>query len=240
MPAGDRTAINSLLGQTLDRRFRLEVLMREALGVQELVAHDGATGLPVVVGAIQGAGAGEDLRSRIEFELRLLQEHPSPHLAALTHVGGRSDLVYAVRPHVAGTLLSERLREGPLDIEEAVLVVRDVLLGLATLHGLSLVHLDVQPGAVIVGEAADHGVLAYLGLARGVPASHHDLDASAVRHLSPEQAGLIQAPVDARSDLYSVGALLFECLGGRPPFEGETVGDVLRAHLSPRTPEIAS
>ena len=105
---------------------------------------------------------------------------------------------------------------------------------LEEVHGLGVVHRDLKPANVIVDEEV---ALQRRDGHRLRPVVEHALDVSlrdrpvgTVRYIAPEQAGLLGLDADERSDLYSAGVVLFECLAGRPPFQGETVGEVLRQH----------
>src|SRR5438477_77362 len=99
----------------------------------------------------------------------------------------------------------------------------------------------VKTGAVVdPGTPLRWAVLVDFGLARSgrLDDSLREQAVGTARYVAPEQAGLLDVAVDERADLYSVGALLFECLAGRPPFEGRSVGEVLRQHLSVMPPEL--
>ena len=233
-----KIAPSPLAGTIFADRYRVDGHLRDALGVHELIGSDLASGAPVVIGTIP-VDAADTTGARLAGEIATLEATSDPHLAAATACGSADSVFYAVRPFVAGVALDDRLLEGPLDILEAVTAVRDVLEGLGALHAAGVLHLDVQSAAVTLHEGS--AVLSYLGLARGVPlAGHRDLEAAAVRHLSPEQTGLIREEVGERSDLYSVGVLLFELLTGRPAFEGKTVNEVFRAQLAGRVPELGA
>ncbi len=112
------------------------------------------------------------------------------------------------------------------------------------MHQLGVVHRDVKPPNILVARDGE-GLKAELvdfGLSRGSgfdDTERHDPTA-AVRYLSPEAAGLISATVDQRADLYALGVVLFECLTGTPPFDGDTVGEVLRRHLNTEPPQLRS
>src|SRR5206468_11439061 len=119
---------------------------------------------------------------------------------------------------VAGGTIENRRRRGPLAVEQAIEVGCCVLAALEEAHEHGVLHRDVKPANVILapdpalGEPA--ATLIDFGLARSarIDASVRDEPVGSVRYVSPEQAGLLDASVDERSDLYSFGALLFESL----------------------------
>src|SRR5438067_4549883 len=123
-----------------------------------------------------------------------------------------------------------------------MVVVIDVLRTVETAHERGVLHRDIKPANVVVdpGSPLRWAVLIDFGLARSgrLDESLRDQAVGTARYIAPEQAGLLDVPVDERADLYSVGVLLFECLAGRPPFEGASVGEVLRQHLSETPPEL--
>jgi diguanylate cyclase (GGDEF)-like protein len=219
---------------SLAGRFRVEAETRSSLGVRELLATDTQTGLPVVVGAVAAtAAAGKGLLARLEGELSSLSNLSPERLRAPFHVGSEAALVYAVRPHTTGITLAQRLeRSGRLDVPVALSITAELLDGLAAMHGVGVLHLDLSTDCVIVDPTGQRSVLTYLGLAQGVPLGREELQARDVRHLSPELSGLIRAEVDVRADLYSAGVLLYEILAGTAPFGGTSVNQVLREHLA--------
>ncbi|MCV7410632.1 AAA family ATPase [Mycobacterium florentinum] len=146
-------------------------------------------------------------------------------------------------PHVRGMTLCERLELGPLKIDEALVVARGLLTSLAAIHARGHVYGNVKPTNVIVesGPPVRSAALADVGSADvpSEPAHDDTTDCSELRYMAPELAGVLDRPVDVRADLYSVGIVLFECLVGRPPFQGD-VAQTLRQHLSEPSPRLRS
>lgn len=164
-----------------------------------------------------------------------------PNILPLLDSGDAEGLLYYVMPFAEGETLRERIdRSGPLAVDEALAVVRAVAQGLAYAHERKVVHRDVKPSNILeydgrmviadfgVAQAVDHASDGYrtsTGLVPGTPT-----------YMSPEQAG--GSPVDARSDIYALGCVLFEMLAGEPPFTGRTVQTVVARHLSERPPSL--
>jgi eukaryotic-like serine/threonine-protein kinase len=139
--------------------------------------------------------------------------------------------------YVAGASLEAILREqGPLDPERAVSIAEQVAGALAAAHAAGIVHRDVKPANVMVRAEGSVKVLDF-GLARALDASALTQSASMLgtaAYMSPEQA--LGKPADERSDIYSLGCLLYALLAGEPPFPGEAAAAILNqhAHVAPR------
>ena len=225
-------------------RFRCDRLPKRGRGVDTWLATDlEADGLAVVVKTVAADGVGPATRTRLEHEAAVLRRLEGPSIAPLVASGREGHLLYLVQPFVEGITLRDRLAAGPLPVADALRVGVDVAAALQAAHEAGVVHLDVKPANVMVDSVTDAGgdagalrraVLVDFGLAKsaGLDPSVRDEPVGTARYLAPEAAGLLDAPADERADLYSLGVLLFECLAGRPPFEGAGVGEVLRQHLS--------
>jgi serine/threonine-protein kinase len=163
---------------------------------------------------------------------------------------GRADdgSFYYVMEYLDGPTLEALVgRFGPLDPGRAVYLMRQVCGALAEAHAAGLVHRDLKPSNIIVatlGGQHDVAKLLDFGLVQDL-ATVSDPDRltrtgtvlGTPAYMSPEQAG--GEAVDARGDVYSLGAVAFFALGGRPPFEGATVGQLLSAHLTKPVPDVA-
>ena len=181
-----------------------------------------------------GASLGAE---RFLREIRIAAGLTHPHILAVHDSGEADGLLYYVMPYVEGESLRERLRrEGPLPVDEALRIAREVADALSYAHSQGVVHRDIKPGNILLvgGHAvvADFGIavaagaepdaLTELGLAIGTPA-----------YMSPEQGGSA-GPIDGRTDLYSLGCVLYEMLTGSPPFTGLSPQVVLARHASDR------
>jgi len=163
-----------------------------------------------------------------------------PLILALHDSGEAGNLLYYTMPYVEGETLRSRLtRERQLSIEDAVGVTCDVAEALAYAHSRGVVHRDIKPENILF--SAGRAVVADFGIARALTVASIELTGTGVvigtpAYMSPEQAGGV-ATLDGRSDLYSLGCVLYEMLAGRPPFEGPTVQAVIaRLSIDPPPP----
>jgi Serine/threonine protein kinase len=148
--------------------------------------------------------------------------------------GHETQLPFIVMEYVDGRLLKDIVADGPLEPGEAVRIVGQVLTALEYSHRALLVHRDVKPGNIMVTQTGQVKVMDF-GIARAVSDNSATVaDTSAVlgtaQYFSPEQAR--GETVDARTDLYSTGIVLFELLTGRPPFQGDRPAAVAYQHIS--------
>ncbi|MEV4352695.1 serine/threonine-protein kinase, partial [Actinoplanes sp. NPDC049596] len=157
------------------------------------------------------------------------------------HAAGLLDGVPAlVLEYIPGGPLADQLAAGPLGPERTVEIAAQLARGLAAAHRVGLVHRDVKPGNIIMAPGSPARLIDF-GLAQlGREDEPEDRAVGTFLYASPEQSGMLKRPVDGRSDLYSLGIVLFECLTGRLPFEAGDVGELLRMHLVAPVPDLAA
>ena len=148
--------------------------------------------------------------------------------------GHEIQVPFIVMEHVDGRLLKDIVAEGPLDPSEAGRIVDGILVALEYSHRAGVVHRDIKPGNVMVTSNGQVKVMDF-GIARAISDSSATIaQTSAIlgtaQYFSPEQAR--GEAVDARTDLYSTGVVLYELLTGRPPFRGETAVATAYQHVS--------
>jgi eukaryotic-like serine/threonine-protein kinase len=177
-------------------------------------------------------------------EIKLASQLDNPHIARLIDSGERDWLVYYVMSYIEGANLQEYLgTSSPLSLAETLRIADDLLDALAHAHGQGIIHRDVKPANVIL--SAEGAILLDFGIARAVIASGTDqLTRSGIAvgtssYMSPEQITAMR-DIDHRSDLYSLGCMLFECLAGQPPFSHPNEAVVLQLHLSQPPPDVRS
>lgn len=169
-------------------------------------------------------------RQRFVREARAAAAIVHPHVMAIHSVNASSRLPYLVMPFVDCESLQRRLdRDGPLELTEILRIGRQVSTGLAAAHAQGLVHRDVKPANILLERGVDRAMLTDFGLARAVDdasLTRTGVIAGTPQFMSPEQAR--GESVDARSDLFSFGSVLYALSTGRPPFRAETSFGVLR------------
>jgi serine/threonine protein kinase/tetratricopeptide (TPR) repeat protein len=183
-------------------------------------------------------------RERFVREARAASALHLPNVAAIYDFGESDDAMFIAMEYVEGELLSKRLEGGPLDIHLAIDIATQVCEALDEAHSLGIVHRDIKSSNVIVTTGGLVKVLDF-GLVKIVQPHNPPVDDATVglgletapgvilgtvAFMSPEQARALE--VDSRSDLFSLGVLLYEMLTGKRPFAGATTGDLLAAILS--------
>ncbi|MGO4104078.1 Stk1 family PASTA domain-containing Ser/Thr kinase [Leifsonia sp. YAF41] len=148
--------------------------------------------------------------------------------------GHETQLPFIIMEFVDGRLLKDIISEGPLDSAEAVRIIEGVLTALEYSHRAGVVHRDIKPGNIMITRTGQVKVMDF-GIARAISDSSTTVAQTTAilgtaSYFSPEQAK--GESVDARTDLYSTGVVLFEMLAGRPPFRGETPVAVAYQHVS--------
>lgn len=167
-----------------------------------------------------------------------------PHILPLHDSGEADGFLYYVMPYIEGESLRDRLnREKQLPVGDAIAIAREVASALAYAHSHHIVHRDIKPENILL--TSGQAVVSDFGIARGISAAGGEkLTATGVSvgtplYMSPEQASG-GGQLDGRSDIYSLGCVLYEMLAGQPPFTGPTAGSVFQQHLAAELPHITA
>jgi serine/threonine protein kinase len=179
---------------------------------------------------------------RFMREMRYAAELHHPHIAPLVDSGETDYLLWLVMPYIEGESLREALRrERRLPIDRAARIACEVLEALAYAHERGIAHRDIKPDNIVLSPQG--AVLVDLGIARAIAGSGDDrvtrsgFVVGTEEYMSPEQAvGSLE--IDGRTDLYSLGVVLFEALAGRPPFSSPSAAAVLAMHQHDKPPDL--
>jgi hypothetical protein len=174
--------------------------------------------------------ASATARQRFTREARAQAAVTHDHVVTIHAVEGAAALPYIVMQFVAGVSLQDRLdRTGPLQLHEVLRIGMQAASGLAAAHAQGLVHRDVKPANILLENGVERVKLTDFGLARAADdasLTQSGMIAGTPQYMSPEQAE--GKPVDARSDLFSLGSVLYAMCTGRPPFRASTNMAVLK------------
>jgi eukaryotic-like serine/threonine-protein kinase len=244
-----------LIGRTLDGRY--EVLGRLGEGGVGVVyrGRQAHLGRFVAIKVLHQDAAGiPEWRRRFEREAKALSALAHPNVVPVTDFGIDGGVPFLVMELLQGKTLQELTKEapesGPLPLGRTLDIVRQTLRGLAFAHGKGIVHRDLKPANVFLQELpdqADHVRLLDFGMAKFLEGSAsrtvpENLTRAGIvfgtpAYMSPEQVKA--GAVDARSDVYAAGIVLFELLAGRRPFVADTYEGYMGAHLTQPVPSLA-
>ncbi len=179
------------------------------------------------------------LRERFLQEARLAAKLSHPHIIPIHAVDETAGFVYYVMSYVDGETLAQRVRgRGPLSASEGARVLREVAWALGYAHRQGLVHRDVKPDNILLESASGRALVADFGIAAASGSATSDGVSGTPEFMSPEQ--VLGGEIDARSDLYGLGATAFFAFSGRLPFEGRTATEILARQVTEAAPALAS
>jgi serine/threonine-protein kinase len=231
------TAITGFRAAIADR-YRIERELGSGGMATVYLAHDLRHDRDVAIKVLHpdlGAALGGE---RFLAEIRTTARLQHPHILPLLDSGAADALLYYVMPYVAGETLRTRLeRERQLPIDDAVRIAREVADALGYAHGLGIIHRDIKPENILLqgGHAlvADFGIALAVQQAGGQRMTQTGLSLGTPQYMSPEQA-MGEKTIDARTDIYALGAVAYEMLAGDPPFTGSTVQAIVAKVLAER------
>jgi serine/threonine-protein kinase len=236
-------SVGERLANALAGRYAIERELAHGGMATVYVARDVRLGRQVAIKVMREDLAAAVGTERFLEEIRVTASLQHPHILRLFDSGSAGDLLWYVMPFVEGETLRSRLtREGRLPVDVAIQLVREMADGLEYAHRHGVVHRDVKPENVLLqrGHAllADFGIALALEKAGGERLTRTGLTLGTPQYMAPEQAAGERA-LDARTDVYALGAVLYEMLAGEPPFAAESRQEVLRRMLHDPAPALA-
>jgi serine/threonine-protein kinase len=201
------------------------------------LAEDPRHERPVAVKVMRSELAAALGPERFLREIRIAARLRHPHIVPLYDSGEADGLLYYVMPYVQGESLRDRLRrERQLPVDEALGIAREVADALTHAHQHDLIHRDIKPENILL--ESGHALVADFGIARAVGSAATTQVTTATglaigtpAYMSPEQA-LGDSAVDARTDVYALGCVLYEMLAGEPPYTGPTAQAIMARQLA--------
>ncbi|MBI3951477.1 MAG: serine/threonine protein kinase [Acidobacteria bacterium] len=241
-------AQSSLVGQVLGEKYRIErPIGQGGFGIVYCATHIGLS-KPRAVKVLRQIS--EDRQRRLELETRALAELDHPYIVAVVDVGVADDSPYLVMEYVEGKSLGDILAiEEKLSLQRTLAIMKCVCSAVHYAHEHGIIHRDLKPSNIIVQRFSGEGEIAKVldfGLAKFLqqydpdrvagPTTESGMILGTVEYLSPEQCS--GQPIDARSDIYALGVVLYQMLTGVVPFRGETPFAILTQHINAPPPRI--
>jgi serine/threonine-protein kinase len=205
-------------------------------------AHDLRHDRPVALKVLRPELAATLGPERFLHEIRIAAGLQHPHILPVFDSGDAAGQLWYTMPYVEGETLRQRLiREKQLPLDDACRIALQVLSALEYTHGHGVIHRDIKPENILLED--DQAVVADLGIARAMSAVGEDrltetgLSLGTPAYMSPEQA-CAEPNIDRRTDLYSLGCVLYEMLAGEPPYTGPTPHAIVARRLTEPPPRL--
>ncbi len=219
-------------------RFSLEREIGRGGGAVVYLARDVTLGRPVAIKLLDPDVAhNQTTRRRFLREARTAGLLSQPNIVPIHAVEEHGDIVFFVMGYVEGETLGQRIeRRGMLEIREATRVLREVAWALGYAHARGITHRDVKPDNVMIERDGGRALVTDFGIATHTDDPHAGEIVGTADYMSPEQAA--GRPVDARSDIYSLGVIAFYAITGQLPFRAATEEQVLMLHEIQPAPSV--
>jgi WD40 repeat protein/serine/threonine protein kinase len=222
----------------------LEEIARGGMGIVYRARQVSLDRIVAVKMLLAGPLAGKDFVQRFRTEAAAAASLQHPNIVAIHEVGFAEGQHFFAMDFVEGLTLAQLVAKGPLPARQAATYLKTVAEAIHFAHERNVLHRDLKPSNVLVDSATDQPRVTDFGLAKRLEAET-DLTLSgqllgSPNYMSPEQAKAKRGTVGKRSDVYSLGAILYHLLTGRPPFQGKTLTEVLRqlADTDPLAPHL--
>jgi serine/threonine-protein kinase len=217
-------------------RFSLEREIGRGGGAVVYLARDVTLSRPVAIKLLDpDVAVNQTIRRRFVREARTAGLLSQPNIVPIHAVEEHEDIVFFVMGYVEGETLGRRIqRRGMLEIREATRVLREVAWALGYAHARGITHRDVKPDNVMIERDGGRALVTDFGIARHTDDPHGGEIVGTADYMSPEQAA--GHPVDARSDIYSLGVTAFYAITGQLPFRAATDEQVLKLHETQPAP----
>lgn len=227
-------------GTVLAGRYTIGRFLGAGGSGQVYAAHDRKLGREVAVKLLRQERVSEVTLKRFRREVVLAQEVSSPRLVRIHDLGDSEHGPFLSMELCEAETLKARISRGPLPLEEAIRITSEILEALQAIHAVGIVHRDVKPSNVLL-DASGSVKLADFGLAFRPGSDESRLTRTdglvgTLEYLSPEQA--LGEDLDPRTDLYSLGVVLYEMLSGKLPFAGRSAIGAVVAHLRGDAPDV--
>jgi Tol biopolymer transport system component/tRNA A-37 threonylcarbamoyl transferase component Bud32 len=244
-PAAEALATPPIAGRlatALARRYAIEREIARGGMATVYLARDLRHGRQVAIKVLREELAAAVGAERFLAEIRVTASLQHPHILPLFDSGNADGLLWYAMPFVEGETLRSRLaREGPLPVADAMRLAREVADALEHAHTRGIVHRDVKPENVLLQDGhalvADFGIALALEQAGGERITRTGFALGTPQYMAPEQAAGERA-LDARVDVYALGAVLHEMLAGEPPFAAPTRQAVVRRMMHELPPAL--
>ena len=219
------------LREALAGRYEIERELGRGGMATVYLARDVQHDRPVALKVLHPDLAASLGAERFQREVKLAAGLQHPHILGVYDSGNADGNLWFTMPFVEGQSLRDRLnREGQLPINEAVRICREAALALDFAHRHGVVHRDIKPDNILLidGQAmvADFGIARAIGASGGESLTQTGMSVGTAGYMSPEQA-TGESRIDARTDVYALGCVLYEMLAGEPPFTGPTAQAVI-------------
>jgi TolB-like protein len=228
--------LSDRLAAALADRYAIERELGRGGMATVFLARDVRHRRPVAIKVLHPELAAALGPERFLREIETVAGLQHPHILPLHDSGGAAGLLWYAMPYVQGESLRSRLtREKQLPVEDALDIASAVAAALAYAHDRGVVHRDIKPENILLegdeAVVADFGIARAIDSAAGTKLTETGMAVGTVFYMSPEQAAG-ERELDGRSDIYSLGCVLYEMLAGEPPYTGPTVQAVLAKRFS--------